>query len=412
MSRLVMKFGGTSVAGIDRMRVAARRVAREAGAGKSVAVAVSAMAGETDRLLNLAHEAASGAGDCLDETDAALATGEQVSAALMAMLLRAEGVKARSWQGWQIPLATSASHGKARITGLADDRIGAAIDGGEVAVVTGFQGVTEGGRIATLGRGGSDVTGVALAAALGGVQCDIYTDVDGVYSADPRIVRQARRLDRISYEEMLEFASLGAKVLQTRSVELAMARGVPLRVVSSLTPLDEANPGTLVCAEDDNMEQRIVSGVAYTRDEAKISLLGLPAGPRAAAQIFDHLAAADVNVDMIVQSPARGGQAANMVFTVGMAELERAKQAISAQREEIGYSELASEANVSKVSVIGLGMRSHSGVAQTMFSALNERGITAQAISTSEIKISVLIDAEYTELAVRALHAAFGLDAE
>lgn len=412
MSRLVMKFGGTSVAGLDRMRVAASRVAREVSAGKSVAVVVSAMAGETDRLLGLAREAGADVADPRDETDAILATGEQVSAAMMALLLRAEGVKARSWQGWQAPVRASASHGKARIDGLTDDLIGPAIDSGEVAVLTGFQGVTENNRIATLGRGGSDVSAVGLAAALGGAQCDIYTDVDGVYSADPRIVRRARRLDRISYEEMLEFASLGAKVLQTRSVELAMARNVPLRVVSSMMPLEADNPGTLVCAEDENMEQRIVSGVAYTRDEAKVSLLGLPPSPQATACIFDRLADADVNVDMIVQSPARSGQAANMVFTVGMAELDRALEAISAHKDEIGYSELASEANVSKVSVIGLGMRSHSGVAQTMFSALNERGIAAQAISTSEIKISVLIDAEYTELAVRALHAAFGLDAE
>jgi len=407
-----MKFGGTSVADLERMRLAARRVAREAAGGRAVAVVVSAMAGETDRLLALAGAAAEGVRERRDETDVVIATGEQVSAAMMALLLRAEGLKARSWLGWQAPIRTSSSFGKARIEDVDPSRLGAAIDGGEIAVVAGFQGVTGEGRVSTLGRGGSDVTAVALAAALGGVRCDIYTDVDGVYSADPRLAPRARRLDRITYEEMLEFASLGAKVLQSRSVELAMARGVPLRVVSSLAPLQDANPGTLVSAEDDDMEQHIVSGVAYTRDEARVSLLGLPAGPAAPARIFSPLAAADVNVDMIVQSPARSGAAANMVFTVGLAELDRAVDAISARKDEIGYSELASEANVSKVSVVGLGMRSHSGVARTMFEALEARGIEAQAISTSEIKISVLIDAEDTELAVRALHAAFGLDAD
>lgn len=411
MDRLVMKFGGTSVADLDRMRTAARRVRAEVESGKAVAVVVSAMAGETDRLLALAREA-SGSADGRDETDAVIAAGEQVSAGLMALILRNEGVKARSWLGWQTRFLTSDSHGKARINGVESEKMIEAIEGGEVAVVAGFQGVTEGGRIATLGRGGSDTTAVALAAALTPAECDIYTDVDGVHSADPRIVRQARRIDRISYEEMLELASLGAKVLQTRSVELAMAKGVPLRVRSSLAPPGAENSGTLVSAEDEDMEKRVVSGVAYTRDEAKISLLGMPGTPAAPAALFARLSDADVNVDMIVQSPSRSGDRSNLVFTVGMSELDRALGALSDAREAIGFEGVSSEDNVSKVSVIGLGMRSHSGVARTMFEALGEKGIPAQAISTSEIKISVLIDSEYTELAVRALHAAFGLDAD
>ncbi len=411
MARLVMKFGGTSVGTLDRMRAAAARVKAEADAGESVAVVVSAMAGETNRLVDLAAEAGAGAPETRDETDVLLATGEQASAALFAMILRGTGLKARSWQGWQAGVQTTGAHGKARISDFDGAALGAAIDSGEVAVLTGFQGMTEDGRVTTLGRGGSDLSAVAAAAALKAGRCDIYTDVDGVYTTDPRIVKSAHRIDRISFEEMLELASLGAKVLHTRSVELAAAKRVPLRVLSSFVELGNPNPGTLLCPEDQIMEERIVTGVAYTRDEAKITLLGLPEVPGTAAKVFACLAEADINVDMIVQSPARGGEHANMVFTVSMGEVERAKAAIIAAKEIISFKDIVADEDVSKVSVIGLGMRSHSGVAHTMFSALASKGISIEAVSTSEIKISVLIRSEYTELAVRALHTAFGLDA-
>ncbi len=412
MARLVMKFGGTSVGSLERMRAATARVRAEVSAGYSVAVVVSAMAGETNRLVDLAREAAVGAPETRDETDVLLATGEQASAALFAMILRAGGMRARSWQGWQAGIFTTAAHGKARISGFDGAALGAAIDSGEVAVLTGFQGITEQGRITTLGRGGSDLSAVAAAAALDAARCDIYTDVDGVYTTDPRIVPKAKRIDRVSYEEMLELASLGAKVLHTRSVELASARRVPLRVLSSFTELDAPNPGTLLCSEDEIMEERIVTGVAYARDEAKITLIGLPEVPGTAAKVFALLAGADINVDMIVQSPARDGAHANMVFTVSSGELDRAKAAILRGQQDIGFDALTTDSSVAKVSVIGLGMRSHAGVAHTMFSALASESISIDAVSTSEIKISVLIHSEYTERAVRALHSAFGLDAE
>jgi aspartate kinase len=414
LSRLVMKFGGTSVADLERIRRVAALVASEARAGKGVAVVVSAMAGKTNELVAWTDGAGSAAGgldqsDC--EYDAVVASGEQVTAGLLAMTLRNMGVAARSWMGWQVPIVTDDAHGRARIDDIPPERLIAALDGGEVAVIAGFQGVTRDGRLTTLGRGGSDTTAVAIAAALKPACCDIYTDVDGVYTTDPRIESKARRLAAISYEEMLEMASLGAKVLNTRSVELAMAYGVPLRVLSSFVAADGTRgQGTLVCDEEEIVEKRIVSGVAYSRDEAKISLFGLPDHPGVSSEVFGRLADANVNVDMIVQSHARGEDAANMEFTVSKRDAARAVEVVSAGKAAIGFLDLAVNEDVAKVSVIGVGMRSHAGVAKTMFGALAEKGVNIQVIATSEIKISVLIDAAYTELAVRALHAAYGLE--
>ncbi len=414
-ARLVMKFGGTSVADLERIRRAARLVAAEARDGRGLAVVVSAMAGKTNELVawtDAAGLAAQGLPDSDDEYDVVVASGEQVTAGLLAMVLRNEGLRARSWLGWQIPILCDDAHGRARIEDVPPDALAAAVDGGEIAVIAGFQGVTSEGRITTLGRGGSDTSAVAIAAALRAERCDIYTDVDGVYTTDPRIESRARRLSRISYEEMLEMASLGAKVLQTRSVELAMAQRVPVRVLSSFVEPGEAAPdtGTLVCDEEEIVEKRIVSGVAYSRDEAKITLLGLPDHPGVSSQIFGRLADANVNVDMIVQSRARTAETANMEFTVGKRDAARAIEIVRAVKDEIGFEDFAIDEDVAKVSVIGVGMRSHAGVAKTMFKALAERGVNIQVISTSEIKISVLIEAAYTELAVRALHAAYGLD--
>ncbi len=414
MSRLVMKFGGTSVADLERIARVARLVQAEVASGKKVAVVVSAMAGRTNELVawtDGSGRAAQGLPDSDDEYDAVVASGEQVTAGLLAMSLRHIGVRARSWLGWQVPILTDEAHGKARIDEIPPEKLTASLDDGEVAVIAGFQGVTRGGRLTTLGRGGSDTSAVAIAAALDGA-CDIYTDVDGVYTTDPRIEERARRLNRISYEEMLEMASLGAKVLQTRSVELAMARRVPVRVLSSFVEPGQAgaNAGTLVCDEEEIVEKRIVSGVAYSRDEAKITLYGLPDHPGVSARIFGQLAEANVNVDMIVQSHAKGADAANMEFTVGKRDAARAREIVEQARAEIGFDDVAVDENVAKVSVIGVGMRSHAGVANTMFKALADKQINIQVISTSEIKISVLIDAAYTELAVRALHAAYGLD--
>jgi aspartate kinase len=414
VSRLVMKFGGTSVADLERIRRVAGLVAAEARAGRGVAVVVSAMAGKTNELVAWTDGAGSadpalGADD--DEYDAVVASGEQVTAGLLAMTLRNLGVPARSWLGWQVPIITDDSHGRARIEEIPDANLGAALDAGEVAIIAGFQGVTRAGRLSTLGRGGSDTTAVAIAAAIGAAGCDIYTDVDGVYTTDPRIEAKARRLSRISYEEMLEMASLGARVLHTRSVEMAMAHGVLVRVLSSFTEPDgAAGQGTIVCDEEDIVEKRIVSGVAFSRDEAKISLFGLPDHPGVSSEIFGRLADANVNVDMIVQSHARHAGAANMEFTVGKRDAARALEIVRAAQEAIGFDDVAVDEDVAKVSVIGVGMRSHAGVAKTMFGALAEKGVNIQVISTSEIKISVLIDAAYTELAVRALHAAYGLD--
>lgn len=414
VSRLVMKFGGTSVADLERIRRVARLVAAEASA-RPVAVVVSAMAGKTNELVawtDGAGSATPGLPLSDDEYDTVVASGEQVTAGLLAMTLRNMGVPARSWMGWQIPILTDDAHGRARIDEIPADKLGAAMDGGEVAVIAGFQGVTRSGRLATLGRGGSDTTAVAIAASLGADRCDIYTDVDGVYTTDPRIEARARRLARISYEEMLEMASLGAKVLHTRSVEMAMAHGVRLRVLSSFTEpgRDTSHTGTIVCDEEEIMEKRIVSGVAFSRDEAKVSLFGLPDHPGVSSEIFGRLADAGVNVDMIVQSHARSEGAANMEFTVGKRDAARTLEVMRAAQGQIGFADVAVDDNVAKVSVIGVGMRSHTGVAKTMFAALAAKGVNIQVISTSEIKISVLIDEAYTELAVRALHAAYELD--
>ena len=418
MSRLVMKFGGTSVADLERIRRVAALVAAEARAGRQVAVVVSAMAGKTNELV--AWTDGAGAADPTlnmsdrsdDEYDAVVASGEQVTAGLLAMTLRNMGFAARSWMGWQVPIITDDAHGKARIEEIPATGLGEALDGGEIAIVAGFQGVTRAGRLSTLGRGGSDTTAVALAAAIGAARCDIYTDVDGVYTTDPRIEAKARRLARISYEEMLEMASLGARVLHTRSVEMAMAHGVLVRVLSSFIEPGgaEGGEGTIVCDEEDIVEKRIVSGVAFSRDEAKISLFGLPDHPGVSSEIFGRLADANVNVDMIVQSHARHEGAANMEFTVGKRDSARAVEIVRAAQAAIGFDDVAVNEDVAKVSVIGVGMRSHAGVAKTMFGALASKGVNIQVISTSEIKISVLIDAAYTELAVRALHAAYGLD--
>jgi aspartate kinase len=413
MSRLVMKFGGTSVADLERIRRVGRLVAAEVEAGRQVAVVVSAMAGKTNELVawtDGAGPAAQGIPASDDEYDVVVASGEQVTTGLLAMTLRNMGIRARSWLGWQIPIIADDAHGKSRIEDIPPEKLGAAMDGGEVAVIAGFQGVTRDGRIATLGRGGSDTSAVAIAAALGAA-CDIYTDVDGVYTTDPRIESKARKLAKISYEEMLEMASLGAKVLQTRSVELAMAYHVPVRVLSSFVEPGEApGQGTIVCDEEEIVEKRIVSGVAYSRDEAKISLFGLPDHPGVSSAIFGALAEANVNVDMIVQSHARTQDTANMEFTVGKRDAQRAVEIVRQVQRDVGFEDVAVNEDVAKVSVIGVGMRSHAGVAQSMFKALADKGVNIQVISTSEIKISVLIDAAYTELAVRALHAAYGLD--
>jgi aspartate kinase len=412
-----MKFGGTSMGDLERIRRAARIVAAEAAAGKQVAVVVSAMAGKTNELVAWTDGAGRpGQGVELsdDEYDIVVASGEQVTAGLLALTLRNMGLNARSWMGWQIPILTDEAHGRARIEEVPGEVLGAAMDAGEIAVVPGFQGVSRSGRITTLGRGGSDTSAVAVAAALS-CPCDIYTDVDGVYTTDPRIESRARRLEKISYEEMLEMASLGARVLQTRSVELAMAKRVPLRVLSSFIEPDEngilpAKSGTLICDEEEIVEKRIVSGVTMSRDEARITLLGLSDRVEAPADVFARLAGANVNVDMIVQSQARSEGAVNLTFTTGRRDAARAADLMRAARTELGFEELRVDEDVAKVSVVGVGMRSHAGVAQTMFRALADKGVKFQAISTSEIKISVLIDAAYAELAVRALHAAYGLE--
>ena len=406
MARLVMKFGGTSVADMERIAHVAARVKREVAAGNQVAVVVSAMAGATNQLVAFCNQAAK----LPDrrEYDVVVASGEQVTSGLLALALQEAGVPARSWMGWQLPVTTSGAHGSARILDVGAEALEAGFKRGEVAVVAGFQGIGPEDRITTLGRGGSDTSAVALAAAIHADRCDIFTDVDGVYTTDPRIVAKARKLDKITYEEMLEMASLGAKVLQTRSVELAMVHNVRVQVLSSF----EDRPGTLVCDEGEIVEQEVVSGIAYSKDEAKITLIRVADKPGVAASIFGPLADANVNVDMIVQNVSEDGKSTDMTFTIGRAELERALQVINGLQGKIGFAQILSDANVVKVSVIGIGMRSHAGVASRMFRALAEKGINIQVISTSEIKVSVLIAAEYTELAVRALHTAFGLDAD
>jgi aspartate kinase len=420
MSRLVMKFGGTSVGDVDRIARVARLVATEVRPDRGLAVVVSAMAGDTDRLIGLAQAAGAGAANANasvegrgfdDEFDVVVSAGEQVTTGLLALALRRLGVPARSWQNWQIPIRSDGAHAKARITDIESGPLARSIDSGVVAVVPGFQAVTGDQRIATLGRGGSDTSAVAVAAALRAERCDIYTDVDGVYTTDPRIVSKARRLEKISYEEMLEMASLGAKVLQTRSVELAFAHRVPVRVLSSFVEPGAPNPGTLVCPEDEIVEKQVVSGVAYSRDEAKITLLGVNDDIGSAAEIFGRLADANINVDMIVQTEARQPGRRNIVFTCPDREAARAAETIEAARGKVGVEDVHIRRDVAKVSVIGIGMRSQVGVARTMFEALAQKSISIEAIATSEIKISVLIDAAYTELAVRALHTAYGLDA-
>ncbi len=404
-TRVVMKFGGTSVANIERIRAVAARVKREVDAGHEIAVVVSAMAGVTNQMVAWCAELS----PLYDarEYDVVVASGEQVTSGLLAVALQTIGVNARSWLGWQIPVESDDAHGKARITRIRIEDLEARFAQGQVAVVAGFQGVGPDNRVTTLGRGGSDTSAVALAAALKADRCDIFTDVDGVYTTDPRIVAKARKLDKITYEEMLEMASLGAKVLQIRSVEMAMKHRVRLQVLSSF----EDKPGTLVVDEDEIMEQELVSGIAYSRDEAKITLLKVADRPGIAASIFGPLADANINVDMIVQNVSETGDTTDMTFTVSKGDFERAKQVIEGQRNSVQFAGLIADSNVVKVSVIGVGMRSHAGIAQRMFKALAEKGINIQVISTSEIKISVLVAEEYTELAVRALHTAYGLDA-
>jgi aspartate kinase len=415
MARLVMKFGGTSVADIDRIRNVARHVKREIAAGHEVAVVVSAMAGTTNQLVDwcraaaLLHDAR--------EYDAVVASGEQVSAGLLAITLGSMGVNARSWQGWQLPIHTSDAHGSARILGInGAELIKRFRERGEVAVIAGFQGLhPETGRITTLGRGGSDTSAVAIAAAITADRCDIYTDVDGVYTTDPRVVSKARRLDKIAYEEMLELASLGAKVLQVRSVELAMVHNVRVFVRSSFDEPEYIDPhapppGTLICGEEEIVEQQVVTGIAFSKDEAQISIRRVADKPGVAAAIFGPLADAGINVDMIVQNVSADGATTDLTFTVPAADYERASNVLTGAKTKIGYDRLDGATDVAKVSVIGVGMRSHAGVAAKAFKALAEHRINIRAITTSEIKFSLLIDANYTELAVRTLHSLYDLD--
>ncbi len=408
MARIVVKFGGTSVADIERIGLAADKIAREVALGNEVAVIVSAMAGVTNQLVE--YCAAVSPVHDVREYDAVVASGEQVTAGLMAIALQARGISARSWLGWQVPIRSDAVHAKARIQDISTDHLEKALAQKEVAVLAGFQGVTGENRISTLGRGGSDTTAVALAAALKADRCDIYTDVDGIYTTDPRIVPEARKIDRISYEEMLELASLGAKVLQVRSVEMAYKHNVPVQVLSSFgAAVGSDLPGTLVTKEEDIMEHYIVNGVAFTRDEAKVTLLRVPDVPGVAAKLFGPLADAAVNVDMIVQNISPDGKTTDMTFTVPASDIAKTEAVLKAHAVFKGC-ELRVDPDVAKVSVVGIGMRSHAGVAQTMFTALADKGINILVISTSEIKISVLIGREYLELAVRALHAAYGLE--
>jgi aspartate kinase len=408
MARIVMKFGGTSVADLDRIRNAASRIQAQVDAGDQVAVVVSAMAGATNQLVGWC-QALSPLHDAR-EYDAVVATGEQVTAGLLAIALQSLGIEARSFLGWQIPLATDGAHGTARIQKIDKQALMHAMERGRVPVIAGFQGIGPDRRVTTLGRGGSDTSAVAIAAAIGADRCDIYTDVDGVYTTDPRIVPKARRLDKIAYEEMLELASVGAKVLQTRSVELAMKERVRVQVLSSFEAPDGSSPGTLLVDEDEIVEKEVVTGIAYSRDEAKVTVKRVPDRPGVAAAVFGPLAAASVNVDMIVQNVSDDGTT-DMTFTVGVSDLARAMASLESDREKIGFTHLVTAKDVAKISVVGVGMRSHAGVASTMFRTLAEKGINIEVISTSEIKVSVLIQQDYTELAVRALHTAYGLDA-
>jgi aspartate kinase len=405
MARIVQKFGGTSVANVERIKDVARRVRSEVDTGREVAVVVSAMAGVTNQLIGWTRDT-SRLHDAR-EYDVVVSSGEQVTAGLLALALQDLGIDARSWLGWQIPIRTDGVHGKARIGAIEVTELRRRLAQGQVAVVAGFQGIGPRGRITTFGRGGSDTSAVALAAALEADRCDIFTDVDGVYTSDPRIVAKARKLSRITYEEMLEMASQGAKVLQTRSVEMAMNHRVRLQVLSSFND----TPGTLVVDEDEIVEKQVVSGIAYSRDEAKITVQKVADRPGVAAAIFGPLADDAINVDMIVQSASEDGRTADLTFTVARADLDRAVSVLEKGRTVIGFAALKPDPNVVKISVIGVGMRSHAGVAKRMFQTLADKGINIQVISTSEIKVSVLIAAEYTELALRALHTAYGLDA-
>lgn len=404
MARIVMKFGGTSVADLDRIKNVARRVKAETDKGHEVAVVVSAMAGVTNQLVGYCQSLS----PLFDarEYDAVVATGENVTAGLVAIALQELGQDARSWQGWQVAVETDGEHGKARIESIEGEELITRMQAGQVPVMAGFQGIGPDNRITTLGRGGSDTSAVALAAALQADQCDIYTDVDGVYTTDPRIVPNAKKLNKITYEEMLELASVGAKVLQTRSVELAMKERVRVQVLSSFAEI----PGTMVVDEEEVLEKEIVAGIAYSRDDAKITVRRVPDRPGIAAAVFVPLSDANINVDMIVQNVSEDGTT-DMTFTVGKADVARALLVLDQAKAAIGFAQINSDPNVAKLSVVGVGMRSHAGVAGTMFKTLAERGINIQAITTSEIKVSVLVAAEYTELAVRALHTAYGLDA-
>ncbi|MDV5823574.1 aspartate kinase [Sphingobium naphthae] len=418
MARIVMKFGGTSMAGMERIRNVAARVKHVVSQGHEVAVVVSAMAGETDRLVGFCKEAS----PLYDpaEYDVVVASGEQVTSGLLAMTLKAMGVDARSWLGWQLPIRTIEAHAKARIATIETDALVSAMQAGQVAVIPGFQGMMDDKRVSTLGRGGSDTSAVAVAAAVKADRCDIYTDVDGVYTTDPRIVARARKLDLVTYEEMLELASVGAKVLQTRSVGLAMKEGVVVQVLSSFDePTQDDLPGTLIVSDEEleaklketKMERQLITGIAHDKNEAKIIVTRVPDKPGAVASIFTPLADAAINVDMIIQNDSKDTEETDVTFTVPRADLARSVDILEARKDEIGFRRIITDTEVAKISVVGVGMRSHAGVAATMFKTLAERGINIEAISTSEIKVSVLIDEDETELAVRVLHTAYGLDA-
>lgn len=419
MAIIVQKFGGTSVGSTERIKTVAELVKREVNRGNKVAVVVSAMSGVTDSLIKYANEV-SGLADNneLEEYDSVIATGEQVTSGLLALALKKDGLPARSYLGWQVPVLTDDTHSKARIMEIGSAKILASLNKGEVVVIPGFQGITEGGRVTTLGRGGSDTSAVAVAAAIKADRCDIYTDVDGVYTTDPRIVSKARKLAKVAYEEMLEMASLGAKVLQTRSVEMAMKHKVRVQVLSSF-PDTGGNviegsllPGTLLVEEEEVMERRLVTGIAYSRGDARVTLTKVANVPGVAAKIFGPLAEAEINVDMIVQNVSESGLETDLTFTVTKTDLDRAVKVLEDSKSKgvVKFEKLTADSNVAKISVIGVGMRSHAGIAQKMFSALAEKNINILVISTSEIKISVLIDEAYTELAVRILHAAYGLE--
>ncbi len=421
VQRIVMKFGGTSMAGTERIRRVANIVRKQAAGGNEVAVVVSAMAGETDRLVNFCREANALYDPA--EYDVVVSSGEQVTSGLLALTLQSLGCKARSWLGWQLPVKTVEAHAKARVETIDAPEMVASMKASEIAVVPGFQGVSDAGRITTMGRGGSDTSAVAVAAAVKADRCDIYTDVDGVYTTDPRIVAKARKLKAVTYEEMLELASVGAKVLQTRSVGLAMKEGVRIQVLSSFVGDDavaaDELPGTLIVSDEEmdqmvengEMERQLVTGIAHDKNEAKIILTRVPDKPGAVAHIFEPLADASINVDMIIQNVGRDKGETDVTFTVPQADLARAQALLEDRNDDIGFNRIITDSHIAKISVVGVGMKSHAGVASTMFRALSDRGINIQAISTSEIKVSVLIDEDETELAVRVLHTAYGLDA-